>query len=445
MSAAPGFALAGGDLHASLENPVLGSVAFLNEVMTRYPSAISFAPGAPYLAHLADVDVTAYAARYERHLVEDRGTTVERARNLLHEYGPSRGLINDLIAAALRHDQGIDVPPRSVVVTVGAQEAMLLTLRALCRSRDDLLAVVEPAYVGMTGAARLLDVDLAPVPETADGVDLDALRGACAAARTRGRRIRALYVAPDYSNPSGSVLDLETRRRLLAVADQEDLVLIEDSAYGFTAPPGRALPSLKALDTDCRVVHLGTFAKVCLPGARVGFAVADQPVVRADGTGGVLADDLAVLKGMVTVNTSPLCQAVIGGMLLAHGGSLSALGDATSAHYRRNLAHLLAALDRELGGATPPGVRWNSPSGGFFVRVRLPVRVDTALLEWCATEFGVLWTPMEHFYLSGGGTDELRLSCSYLTPDRIDEGIGRFADFVREVAGPPRRGRRALP
>ena len=438
MSTAAGFALASGDLHASLDDPVLGSIGFLNEVMSRYPSAISFAPGAPNLAHLADVDVTAYAARYERHLIENRGMTAGQVRNLMHEYGPSRGLVNDLIADALRRDTGIDVLPRSVVVTVGAQEAMVITLRALCRSRDDLLAVVEPAFVGMMGAARVLDVDMVPVPETGAGLDIDALRSVCAAARERGRRVRAVYVAPDYSNPSGSVLDLETRRRLLAVADHEDLVLIEDSAYGFTAPPGRALPSLKALDTAGRVVLLGTFAKVCLPGARVGFAVADQRVVRSDGTEGVLADDLAVLKGMVTVNTSPLCQAVIGGMLLAHGGSLAELGAATAAHYRRNLSHLLAALDRELRGSAPPGVRWNSPVGGFFVRMRLPVRVDTALLDRSATEFGVLWTPMEHFYLSGAGTDELRLSCSYLSPGQIDEGVGRLAAFVHAVAGPAR-------
>lgn len=433
MTTPTGFSLSPTDLHASLHDPVLGSISFLNEVMSRYPAAISFAPGAPHLPHLADVDVTSFVARYQQHLV-DSGMPAAQVRDLMHEYGPSRGLINDLVAEALRRDQGIDVAAESVVVTVGAQEGMLLALRALCPTRDDVLAVVEPAFVGMMGAARLLDIDMIPVPETPGGVDIDALESACAASRARGRRIRVVYVAPDYANPSGSVLDLPTRKRLLATASREDLILVEDSAYGFTAPLGRELPSLKALDTEARVLYLGTFAKVCLPGARVGFAVADQPVSRADGRTGVLADDLATLKSMVTVNTSPLCQAVIGGMLLEYGGSLIRLGEATAAHYRRNLAHLLTALDRELA-PSPPGVRWNHPQGGFFVRMTLPVGVDTALLERSATEFGVLWTPMEQFYLSGAGKNELRLSCSYLTPERIDEGIGRLADFVHTVAG----------
>lgn len=432
VSTATEVVLDASSLHASLSDPVLSSLSFLNEVMTRFPSAISFAPGAPHLAHLDDVEVTGYVDRYRRHLVEDRGLTPDRARRLMHEYGPSRGLINDLVADALARDQGIDVDPRSVVITVGAQEAMLLALRALCPSPDDLLAVVEPAFVGMIGAARLLGIGTVPVAEVADGLDFDALDAACLAAAARGKRIRALYVAPDYSNPSGSVMDLAARQRLLDTARREDFLLIEDSAYGFTAPASAELPALKALDREARVLYLGTFAKVCLPGARVGFVVADQ-VVSRDGTRGVLADELAVLKTMVTVNTSPLCQAVIGGMLLDHGGSLAELGKSTAAHYQRNLAQLLDALDRRLGGELP-GVTWNHPAGGFFVRMRVPVRVDQALLERCAAEYGVLWTPMSEFYLSeGGGTHELRLSCSYLSPAQIEEGVERLSAFLRAV------------
>lgn len=435
VSAATGVALDASSLHASLNDPVLSSLTFLNEVMTRFPAAISFAPGAPHLAHLDEVDVTGYVDRYRRHLVEDRGFTPDRAHRLMHEYGPSRGLINDLVAGALGRDQGIGVDPRSVVITVGAQEAMLLTLRALCPSPDDLLAVVEPAFVGMIGAARLLGIGIVPVAEASDGLDFDALDAACVAAGAQGKRIRALYVAPDYSNPSGSVMDLASRQRLLDTARREDFLLIEDSAYGFTAPACAGLPTLKALDGEARVIYLGTFAKVCLPGARVGFVVADQVVRRADGTRGLLADELAVLKTMVTVNTSPLCQAVIGGMLLDHGGSLAELGETTAAHYRRNLAQLLDALDRRLGGdEAVPGVTWNHPTGGFFVRMRLPVPVDTAMLERCAAEYEVLWTPMSQFYLSeGSGTHELRLSCSYLSPAQIEEGVVRLSAFLRAL------------
>ncbi|MFD6950244.1 GntR family transcriptional regulator [Nocardiopsis sp. TSRI0078] len=421
-------------LHGSLTDPVLDSVNFLNEVMGRYPDAISFAPGAPRPAPFDDSVAAGHIRRYLRHLREARGADPEEAERLISQYGPARGLINDLVSQALRTDHGIDVAPESVVITVGAQEGMFVTLRALF-SPGDVLAVAEPCFVGILGAARLLDIEVVPVSETDDGIDLDQLAGACRDARARGQRVRALYVAPDHSNPSGTLLDLRCRRELLALAHREDLLLLEDNAYAFTAAPDQELPPLKALDGGGRVVLIGTFAKVCLPGARVGYVVAGQDVRHGDGRSAPLAELIAAVKSMVTVNTSPVSQAVIGGMLLERGGSISALGEARAAEYRQNLRHLLQALDQRLspGSTGIPGVSWNRPRGGFFVRVRVPVRADAELLELSAAEFGVLWTPMTHFHVGDGGTNELRLSCSYLSHAHIDEGVERLAALLDHV------------
>jgi (S)-3,5-dihydroxyphenylglycine transaminase len=227
-------------------------------------------------------------------------------------------------------------------------------------------------------------------------------------------------------------MSLECRRQLLKTAEREDLLVLEDNTYGFTAEQGRELPSLKALDTGRRVIHIGTFAKVCFPGARVGYVVADQPLAGQDR---LLADELAALKTAVTVNTSPLSQAVIGGMLLEHGGSLAKLSRGKAELYRRNLAQLVNTLDRTLTGRVPPGVGWSRPSGGFFVRMHLPVPADVELLEISAAEYGVLWTPMAQFYLDGRGDSQLRLSCSYLDPDQIETGVQRLATFLDKEIG----------
>ncbi|MFJ4091015.1 PLP-dependent aminotransferase family protein [Kitasatospora sp. NPDC089913] len=419
-------------LHASLAEPVLGSIGFLNEIMARYPDAVSFAPGAPHPDLLPDLEPGRYLDRFLDHLVRDRGHTPDRARRLLLEYGPSRGLIGDLVAGALRRDHAVDVPEAAVVVTVGAQEAMFLTLRTLFGSRGDVLAVADPCFVGIRGAARLLDIDLVGVEETPLGLDLDALAARCRTARGTGRRVRACYVAPDFANPGGGRMPLEVRHRLLELAELEDFLVLEDNAYGFTAAPGAELPLLKALDRNRRVVHLGTFAKVCFPGARVGYVVADQEVVRPGGPATLLADELAAAKSMVTVNTSPVCQAVIGGMLLEHGGSLMALSRRKSELYRRNLGHLAEELDRHAADGLPDGISWNRPEGGFFVRMTLPVPADTALLERSAAEYGVLWTPMAPFHLGSGGDHRLRLSCSYLDPGQIETGVARLAGFLRK-------------
>ncbi|MFJ8464550.1 aminotransferase-like domain-containing protein [Streptomyces swartbergensis] len=422
------------ELHGSLQDPVLGSVTFLNEIMARYPEAISFAPGAPNLGYLDELDVSRQVDRFLTHLRQDRGLDEQQARRQLYEYGPSRGLINHLVAEFLRTDLRITVPESAVVITVGAQEAMLLVLRALCRPGRDVLGVVDPSFVGVIGAARLLDVDLVPVEEDGDSLDFARLAQACRAARAQGRRLRALYVAPDHANPTGTVLGPTARQQLLELAEQEDFLLIEDTAYHFTAEPGVELPSLKALDRNTRVIQLGTFAKICLPGARVGYVVADQPVHGADGRPRRLADELAELKTMVTVNTSPISQAVVGGMLLEHGGSLTALGRPKAELYRHNLALLLKALDQHLGPDLPPGLHWNRPTGGFFVRLTLPVLADAALLEISASRYGVLWTPMAQFHVGGGGTHQLRLSCSYLDSKQIELGAARLAAFLRDLA-----------
>ncbi|MET0264835.1 MAG: PLP-dependent aminotransferase family protein [Duganella sp.] len=436
-----GVILESSALHAAISDPALDAISFLNEVMDRYPHAISFAPGAPYAGLFDDIDPGRYIDRYTDYLASVKGRTPAQIRKQLYQYGASKGIINELIADALQRDDGISATAEALVITVGCQEALLLVLRALYAGSDDLLAVVNPSFAGIAGAASVLGVPMVPVNEGcgADGwsagLDWAQLEQACSTARAAGKRIRALYVAPDFSNPSGTVLDLAARQRLLALAEREDFLLLEDNAYGFTALPGATLPTLKALDTRQRVIYFGTCAKICMPGVRVGYVVADQAVRDCDGQLRLLADELASLKSMVTVNTSPICQAIVGGMLLEHGGSLAQLSKDKGALYRRNLGLLQDALARHLGSSGDPahGVHWQAPAGGFFLRMRLPVAADAALLDRCAREYGVLWTPMRYFHLDDGGDCQLRLSCSYLTPQQIDEGVRRLAAFLYDA------------
>ncbi|MER5887986.1 aminotransferase class I/II-fold pyridoxal phosphate-dependent enzyme [Streptomyces sp. NPDC001941] len=423
------------DLHGSVSDPVLDTMNFLNEITGRYPDAVSFAPGRPYDGFFETEQIFTYLRRYLDHL-RDSGATPGQVRSALFQYGPTSGQIRELIADSLRKDEGIDVAPESIVVTVGAQEAMLLAVRALIRGPEDVLLVSSPCYVGVTGAARLLDVHPVAVAEAEGGFRCADLAAAIRAERARGRRPRAFYVIPDHSNPSGTTMPLDTRRELLELAAREDVLLLEDSPYRLVSP-GRQLPTLKSLDREHRVVHLGSLSKTLFPGARVGFAVADQPVVDAQGRTGLLAGELAKIKSMVTVNTSPVSQALVAGMLLTADGRATDLNEATAAYYGDAMRVTLRALEE----AFPPaeraalGVRWNEPSGGFFLSVTVPFRADNAALTRSAEEYGVIWTPMAYFYPEGGGERALRLSVSYLTHSQIADGVARLARFVREEAG----------
>jgi (S)-3,5-dihydroxyphenylglycine transaminase len=416
-------------LHTSVTDPVAASMNFLNEVAGRFPDAISLAAGRPFDEFYAVSDVERYLTAYIGHL-RAQGLDESRIRTAILQYGRTNGQLGEMIARMLEIDEDIRVPADGIMVTAGCQEAMVIALRGLCASADDVVLAVDPCYVGFTGAARVLGITVVGVPETAEGLDPQTVARVAREVRASGRRPRALYVVSNFANPSGGSLSEQARRGLLAVAAQEDLLILEDDPYGLFGLDDRRCLTLKAMDTDQRVIYLGSFAKSVFPGARVGFLVADQTVVSAAGHRSLLADELSTVKSMVTVNTSPIAQAVIGGVLASCDFSLRKANQEKIAFYRRNLQSLLAALEHHFAD---PAITWNSPSGGFFAVLDVPVRADEKLLEVSARDYGVLWTPMSFFYLDGGGGHAIRLSCSALTPVQVDEGVRRLAALIADA------------
>ena len=430
LAAPAGLAL--DELFSALDDPALNSMNLLNEIANRYPDAISLAAGRPCEDSFDLAALERYLQRFCRYLREDLGYSEELVRRTLFQYGRTKGIVHELIAANLVLDEGISVDPEAIVVTVGCQEAMYLVLRALRQRPTDVLLAVAPTYVGLTGAARLADLPVLPVRAGSAGVELADLAEQLRSARARGLRPRACYVMPDFANPAGITMDLATRRQLLELARAENILLLEDNPYGlFPLELGNRLPTLKALDEAQTVVYLGSFAKTALPGARVGYLIADQPVREPAGGTSLLADQLSKLKSMLTVNTSPISQAIVAGKMLEHGGSLVAATAADRAVYANNLRRMLAGLAARFPDPSA-GISFNAPAGSFFVVVTVPFEVDDTLLERSAAEYGVLWTPMHHFYTAGSAVNSLRLSCSVVTPAEIELGLDRLAALIND-------------
>jgi (S)-3,5-dihydroxyphenylglycine transaminase len=423
-------------LHAALRDPALASMNFLNEVANRFPKAISLAAGRPSEDFFDVDDLPRYLQIFCDYLTAEKGADAELIRRTLFQYGRTKGIIHELLARHLACDEGIDVDPESIVVTVGCQEAMFLVLRALRMDEHDVVLTVSPGYVGLTGAARLVDMSLWPVRENEDGIDLAHLVEQIEAVRAAGKRPRAFYLVPDFANPSGASLDLAARQKLLAIAAEHDLLILEDNPYGlFQAEDGQRLPTLKALDTSRRVIYLGSLAKTCFPGARIGFVVANQRVAGADGDSTLFADELSKIKSMLTVNTSPVAQAIAGGKLLEHDCSLVKANTREIQLYSRNLRLLLEGMGRRFPRGENHRVSWNTPGGGFFVVVTVPFIADDTALEYGASKYGVLWTPMSHFYGGRGGENQLRLSVSVVSPDEIEAGLDRLAMLIADLSG----------
>ncbi|MGW4741972.1 aminotransferase-like domain-containing protein [Nocardia xishanensis] len=416
------------ELHRSLADPALSAMTFLNEAVERFPGAVSFAPGRPAEGEFRTADITRYLSAYVSYRAEVEGASEARITAELFQYGRTNGQIHGLIARTVANDEDIVIDPEAVVVTVGAQEGMLLVLRALFADAADVLLVASPCYVGITGVARLLGIEMVPVPEGPNGLEPAVLRQVSAQVRASGKRPRALYLVPDFANPTGSSVPGATRRQLLDVAAAADLLVIEDNPYGLFRRVGESPLTLKALDADRRVIYIGSFAKTCMPGARVGYVLADQPVTDALGRRTLLAGELSKIKSMVTVNTSAVSQAVIGGMLVDSGFRLREANTDAVKLYAQNLQLLLDELSDRF--ADRAGISWNRPDGGFFVVVTVPFLADDAALERSARDFGVLWTPMSYFHIDGGGRRQLRLSCSALTPEDIRAGVVRLVAFV---------------
>ena len=285
-----------------------------------------------------------------------------------------------------------------------------------------------------------MGLTMIPIPTGERGLDPADVGRGIEEARRLGRRPRALYDVPDFNNPLGTRMPLEARRALLALAHEHGMLVWEDNPYGMFSYDGPPLPTLKALDEHGVVVYMGSFSKTLYPGLRLGYLVADQQVALASGRRVPLAAELSKIKSLTTVNTSPVVQAIAGGILLEAGGSLRPVVEEKLPFYRANRDRMLASLETTLGDLE--GVRWNRPEGGFFLTLSLPFDFTDDDLTACARDYGVIVCPMRFFALTPGRERQVRLSFSYVTEEQIAEGIARLARFVRDRIG---AGERLVP
>jgi (S)-3,5-dihydroxyphenylglycine transaminase len=411
-------------LKSCLSEPLLGVMNFLNEVILDNPNAISFAPGRPS-GDLLDVETHVLGIQ-DYVLREAQGGMLSAVEvwQSLGQYSKTNGSINAAIASQLRKDEGIHVSPESIMVTVGAQEAMAVVLVGLLEPARDILLVSEPTYVGITGLARILGIRLWPVPLGAEGLTPSAVSHAIAAATKIGR-VRALYDIPNFNNPLGVSLSLEYRSELLKVCGDHGVLYLEDNAYGMFAYDGNRLPALKSIDAQRTVLYIQSYSKILFPSLRVGCLVADQKV--GDKT---LAQELSKVKSLITVNSSGISQAIVAHAIQSNGGSLDAFVAPKRTYYKRNRDKLLDCLEREFG--SNGCVCWNQPRGGFFLALKLPFTFGRMELETCASDYGVIVCPMSFFSLTGNFNNQVRLSFSSVNEDEIVEGVRRFSQFCHE-------------
>lgn len=422
-------------LNSALHDSKLEVMNFLNEIAGQYPNAISFAPGRPLESYFEVSKSLEYIAVYAKHQLTGGPSSGDDDYAVLGQYGRTNGIIGKLIANMLLNDEGIHVKDEDIVVTVGCQEAMCLCLLALCGNPGDVVLVPDPAYIGISGAARVLGIEVVPVPCTEDGVDIGALKHTVSELIRMGKRARLLYISPDFSNPTGATVSQNQRETLHELTRRMGIAIVEDHAYNYFQYDGRRIAAMKCAEHSDHVIYLGSFSKSVYPGLRLGFVATTLRISTGTGGSNPLAYELSKVKSMLTVNTSPLCQAIVGGLLLKNGCSLKTYVAPRLRALQDNRDAMLAALAENFPASESwcRQISWNRPEGGFFLSLRLPCVVTTDDLTRSAKEYGVLWTPMGYFYLEKEVSNEIRLAFSYVSVEQIQRGIAALARMVKRM------------
>ncbi|MES2825586.1 MAG: PLP-dependent aminotransferase family protein [Pseudomonadota bacterium] len=419
-------------LNKSLSNPKLGVMNFLNEIVNRYPNIISFAPGRPLEKNFNVEKSLGYINRYLETV------NIENASNhgysFLGQYGNTKGIIGDIVCKLILNDEGIVADSSSIVTTVGCQEAMCLCLIALAGNPDEVVLVEDPAYVGIVGAAKLFGIEVVGVPTNENGIIVESLSYAVDKLRKANKTPKLLYVSPDFSNPTGFTSSLERRAQLLDVTRKLGLIILEDHAYNYFYFNDSRIGCLKSHSGSEHVIYLGSFSKSIYPGIRIGFLVADQKINTEGDSFCNLSDELSKIKSFLTVNSSPLNQAIVGGLIVDQNYSLIDFTAKSRAELKLNRDIMLESLIKYFPKHEPwcNDIEWNIPAGGFFITLKLPFCVSDAELFSCVENYGVIWTPMSYFYVREVLSSSIRLSFSYVNRTQIVEGIERLSLFVQE-------------
>ena len=327
-------------------------------------------------------------------------------------YGEQQGFapLRDLIVERMR-PLGIEGSADRILVTSGSTQGLDLACRVFLEPGDVVL-LENPTFLGATEIFRAYEARLVPVDTDADGMVMDALEAALIAEP----RTKMIYTIPTFQNPTGSTMPLERRQRLVKLARNHNVAVLEDDPYSELRYDGDVVAPLISLDPN--VVYLGTFSKTIAPGIRCGWTLAPAVIHRllvANREVSDISNDRIMMRTVYHAAEGFLTDHV--------AGSLDV--------YRSRRDAMLKALGEYL----PETVTWSHPDGGFFVWITLPEHINATGLANQAADNGVIYFPGHWFYPNADEFNSIRLSYSTVPEDRIVEGIRRLGETLRSALG----------
>ena len=333
------------------------------------------------------------------------------------QYGPTEGFEETKkCVVSVMAEEGMRADPDEMVITTGGQQVIDLIAKTLI-DPGDIVICEAPTYPGAVPVFSSYEADVVQIEMDGDGMRIDLLEETLDRLGRDKRRPKFIYTVPTFQNPAGVTLSEPRRRRLVEIARERELLVLEDNPYGLLRYEGDPLPPLFALDGGVYVLYLGTFSKILSPGIRLGWLVAPDPVL-AKVKLGKQATDLC---------TSSLTQKLVD-VYFDEGRWLRYIKD-VSVLYRQRRDAMLDALAEYF----PPEAEWTRPAGGLFIWATLPDFIDTGdLLAKAIREEQVAFVPGAAAYVDGRGGSSMRLNFSGVDADSIREGIKRIGKVIRE-------------
>jgi 2-aminoadipate transaminase len=392
--------------------------------LTERPDVISLAGGLP---DTSTFEPELYATLMSRVAAESTARALQ--------YGPTEGMAStvqcvvDVMAA-----EGTAIDPGEVLITTGGQQVIDLVCKTLV-DPGDVIVAEAPTYPGAVPTFSAYQAHVEQIEMDADGMQIDQLEATLDRLAADGRTPKFIYTIPNFQNPGGVTMSLARRRRLIGVAHERELLILEDNPYGLLRYEGEPLPTLHSLDAEVAgaggsadlVIYLGTFSKILSPGLRLGWAVAPRPVL----------EKLNLGKQGADLCSSPVTQLFVAEYFKerARDGRprwleyIEQLRDL----YRARRDTMLDALAEHFGESA----RWTTPQGGLFVWATLDGRIDTTdLLAQARGSEGVAFVPGRAAFVDGRrGASSMRLNFAGMPDGEIREGVRRIGKVVREQVG----------
>jgi len=391
------------DNYASRANGLSASeVRALFAVVSR-PEVVSLAGGMPFVPALP-----------KERMIESFNTLMADRSDLALQYSGGQG--DPILREHVREImglEGIDSKVDDIVITTGSQHGLDL-VSSLFLDPGDVVLAEGPSYVGALGVFRARQAHIEHVYTDLEGISPEALNQTILRVQAAGKKIKFLYLVPNFANPSGVTLSAERRSKVLEICRRHHILVLEDNVYGLLYFENRAPDALRSLDED-GVIYLGSFSKILVPGFRVGYVLA-PPSIREKL---VLANESAVL-----------CPSAFSQMMISEylsNNDWKAQIEVFRGEYRQRRDAAQAAMKEFL-----PDLTTTNPGGGFYLWVDLPKAINSKTMLPRAVENLVAYTPGTAFYGNGTGQEFLRISYSYPTPENIRVGIQRLAKTINE-------------